>query len=228
MKVTQCLLLFLCSTGLLFSQQEINQLNAAGERHGVWKKTFPNSKQLRYEGEFVNGKETGTFKFYCEECKEQPMAVQQFHPNGNTSTMQYFTIKGKLVSEGAMKGKEREGTWVSYHKNAKEVMMREEYKNGKLHGKKTTYYPDGKVTEEISYLNGLAEGENLYYAPTGVLLKKLQYKNDLLHGPAVYYNGKGEVSIEGNYKNGKKDGLWKYYENGKVREERFPKPVKKQ
>ena len=48
--------------------QDVNKLDEAGKRHGVWKKFYPNSKQLRYEGEFNHGKEVGTFKFYCEEC----------------------------------------------------------------------------------------------------------------------------------------------------------------
>ncbi len=33
---------------------------------------------------------------------------------------------------------------------------------------------------------------------------------------------KGELIIEGAYKKGKKDGVWKYYENGKLkRRKRF-------
>ncbi len=64
-----------------------------------------------------------------------------------------------------MKGDDRskrEGEWVYYHENSDIVMNREYYKNGKLHGTQTTYYPDGKKTEEIQYVHGKKEGPNIF------------------------------------------------------------------
>lgn len=228
MKYTLFILFNILIGTSLCSQEEINQLDSNGKRHGVWKKAYPDSQQLRYEGEFNHGKEIGVFKFYCEECGKQPSVVSMFNEKDNSAWVQYFTIKGKLVSEGKMIDKEREGEWVAYHEKSKQVMSREFYKDGKLHGKQTTYYPDGKVTEEITYSNGIKEGENLYYSPEGVLIKKLQYRNDQLEGAATYYDAYGVVVIEGNYKQGKKHGLWKYYKNGQLEmEEIYPKPLKK-
>ncbi|WP_034258988.1 toxin-antitoxin system YwqK family antitoxin [Altibacter lentus] len=211
-----------------FAQDDINQVDAEGKRHGVWKKYYPNSKQLRYEGTFDHGKEVGTFKFYCEECKENPSAVKEYKPNSNIARVKYYTIKGKLVSEGDMDDKDRIGEWVYYHKKTNDVMTREFYKNGKLDGKKITYYPNGTITEEVNYTNGLMEGPNLYYSPEGVLIKKLKYRNDQLQGEAFYYDASGNVVIEGFYKDGQKHGLWKYYKDGKVvLEETYPKPVER-
>ncbi len=207
-----------------FSQSEINQTDAQGKRHGVWKKTYPGTEQLRYEGTFDHGKEVGEFKFYCEKCKDKPTVIKNFNGKDNIADVKYFTIKGKLVSEGKMKGKDRIGEWVYYHEKSKNVMTRENYINGKLDGKVTTYYPNGKITEETNYIKGIKEGEDNYYSPEGVLLKKLLYKEDQLQGPALYYDAYGNVVIEGFYKDGKKHGLWKYYKNGKViLEETYPK-----
>lgn len=215
-------IIFLCVDA--FSQSEINQMDAQGQRHGLWKKIYPGTKQVRYEGTFEHGKEIGEFKFYCEDCKDKPSVIKQFNAKDDTVVVKYFTVKDKLVSEGKMKDKDRIGEWVYYHKNSKEVMTRENYQNGKLHGKVITYYPNGKITEEIDYKNGIKEGPNNYYSPDGVLLKKLFYKNDELHGEAIYYDAFGNVIIEGFYKNGKKDGLWKYYTDGQITlEETFPK-----
>ncbi len=212
----------------VFSQSDINQMDAQGKRHGVWKKTFDGTDQLRYEGTFEHGKEVGEFKFYCEKCKEQPMVIKNFNGPDGVADVKYFTIKGKLVSEGKMKDKERIGEWVYYHKKSEDVMTREFYLNGKLDGKKTTYYPNGKTTQETNYKNGVIEGEENYYSPEGVLLKKLLYTNNELHGPAFYYDAYGNVIIEGVYKQGKKHGLWKYYKDGKIsKEETYPKKNKK-
>ncbi|MAP80681.1 MAG: hypothetical protein CL526_06285 [Aequorivita sp.] len=219
-------IVFCVSTG--YSQSEINQVDAEGKRHGLWKKTFAGSTQLRYEGTFKHGKEVGEFKFYCEECKDQPMVIKKFSSKDNTAHVSYFTKKGKLVSEGKMAGKERIGEWVYYHKGSNNIMTREHYTSGKLDGKMTTYYPNGTITEVINYKDGKKEGENSYFSPEGILLKKLNYKNDVLHGSATYYDAYGNVIIEGAYKNNKKHGLWKYYKDGKtVLEETFPKPKNK-
>ncbi|WP_347374859.1 hypothetical protein [Aequorivita sp. Q41] len=213
--------------GNVFSQTEINQLDADGNRHGVWKKTYEGTDQLRYEGTFDHGKEIGEFKFYCETCKETPIVTKKYNGKDAIADVKYFTNKGKLVSEGKMKDKDRIGAWVYYHKDSKNVMTLENYSNGKLEGKATTYYPDGKITEETLYKNGLKEGENIYYSPEGIVLKKLFYKQDQLQGSAFYYDAYGNVIIEGFYKDDKKHGLWKYYKNGKViLEETFPKPNK--
>ena len=215
--------LAVCSSNS-YSQQDINETDAQGKPHGIWKKYYEGTSQLRYEGEFKHGKEVGEFKFYCETCKEKPEAVLNYNAKNNTVHVQYFNAKGKLVSEGIMKDKNREGEWVTYHKNSTLPMIRENYSNGKLHGRKTVYYANGIPTEELDYKMGLREGENLYYSPSGVVIKRLLYKNDQLHGPATYYDALGEVIIEGSYKEDIKHGLWKYYKNGSlILEETFPK-----
>ncbi|MFT7073109.1 toxin-antitoxin system YwqK family antitoxin [Patiriisocius sp. Uisw_017] len=217
---------FLISSGALLAQ-EINLMDANGKRHGVWKKSYPNTKQLRYQGQFDHGREIGVFNFYCEECGNQPYAIKEFKGNGEV-LVTYFTKKGKLVSEGKMIGKTREGEWLTYHKNSKEVMIRENYRNDKLDGVVTTYYGNKVVTETTPYKNGIKEGLSKNYSYEGKLLNELTYQNDKLYGPAVYYNPTGEKTIEGQYKKGRKDGIWKYYKNGKVAvEEKFPKLLKK-
>ena len=50
-----------------------------------------------------------------------------------------------------MVDRDREGEWVYYHEKSNRVMTRENYKGGKLHGKKTTYYQDNDY--DIPYLH---------------------------------------------------------------------------
>jgi len=214
----------ICCFGSI-SAQEVNQMDANGERHGIWKKYFPSSDQLRYEGEFDHGVEIGTFKFYCGDCKTQPTIVKEFKGKTGAASVTYFTKKGKLVSEGQMEGKKRIGEWLYYHEKSDAILTRELYTNGMLDGIKETYYFNGQLTEEITYIKGIKEGPNMYYSPDGVLLKKLQYINDVLHGSGEYYDAHGNVTIKGQYLKGKKHGLWKYFKNGKLElEETYPKP----
>ena len=62
MKFIYLSLILLIAT--IVSAQDINQVDANGERQGVWRKNFDKTKVLRYEGEFSHGKEIGLFKFY--------------------------------------------------------------------------------------------------------------------------------------------------------------------
>ena len=59
--VVAYILFFITSFGY---SQSVNQFDADGKRHGIWKKNFDKTNVLRYEGEFFHGKEIGVFKFY--------------------------------------------------------------------------------------------------------------------------------------------------------------------
>lgn len=210
----------------LFAQEPRGPVDENGKRHGIWSQYYPNSKQLRYTGEFVHGKEVGEFRFYCEDCKDKPNVIKVFNPDNDIADVKFFE-KEKLIAEGKMDGKIHIGKWIYFHKNSKQIMTEEHYLNGKLEGQKITYFPTGKIAEIQHFKNGIKEGENNYYTKDGVLLKKMLYKNDQLDGPAVFFDPSGKKLAEGNYKAGIRHGTWRYYDNGKLtKEEKFPKRKK--
>ena len=129
--------LFILSVSTVISQNDLNQFDEQGNRHGVWKKTFEGSSQLRYEGAFDHGKEIGVFKYYCSDCEDEPMIVKTFKDTDDTAFVKYYTKKGKLVSEGEMKDKNRIGEWLYYHEKANAIMTKEEYVDGKLEDRKS-------------------------------------------------------------------------------------------
>lgn len=200
--------------------QTFNATDADGKRHGKWQKTYKGTNQLRYEGTFDHGKEIGEFKFYKPSSGSQPTAIKRFSKDSDTASVQYFTSKGKVISEGKMVGKERTGLWKYYHNSSDKLMMIESYVSGQLDGEQVTYFENGQTAEKIQYLKGKKEGKRLSYTEDGILIKDISYQNDRQHGPVVYYETDGTIKIEGNYKSNRKHGVWKYYENGKLREEK--------
>ncbi len=203
-------------------EQPINTVDSEGKRHGTWKEYYDiNEQQLKFEGEFVHGKEIGVFKFYQKGLK-QPAAIMEFDPASDIVEAKFLTQQGKTISEGQMLNQVRTGLWIYYHKNSDEVMMTETYEHGKLNGLKTIYYPNGKMAETANYLDGELHGTRKLYSEKGVVLEDLQYVKGELHGPGKFYNGKGELMSEGLYKHNKHHGTWRYYEHGKlVREKDF-------
>lgn len=219
-RIRSTFIFFFFFVSSLAAQEALNQHDSNGERHGFWREYYDNSKtQIKFEGEFVHGKESGLFKFYQEGLK-QPAAIMEFDPASDTVQAKFLTQKGKTISEGKMLDQQRTGLWTYYHKDSDKVMMTETYRNGILNGIKTTFYPNGRVAEEANYVDGQLHGSRKLFSEKGVVLEDLNYDKGELHGPAKFYNGKGELMSEGKYKRDKHHGTWRYYENGQLVKEK--------
>ena len=210
--------LTLLNVFILSAQTEFNKLDANGKKDGVWKGVYE-SKRPRYEGTFSHGKETGIFNFFDDTQKGDIIATRDFTANDGSSYTIFYDQKKNKVSEGKEIGKEREGEWKYYHKASKVLMSTENYKNGKLQGLKTVYYPNAKVAEEMTYQNGSREGNYKKYGQNGTLLEDATYKNNEFNGDAVFYDADGAIASRGKFVNGKKAGMWQFYTKGKLTKE---------
>jgi antitoxin component YwqK of YwqJK toxin-antitoxin module len=210
-------LLFL--NAFLVSAQEINKLDAAGKKDGVWKGTYEVSKRPRYEGTFNHGKETGIFKFFDDTKKGDVVATRDFTASDGSSYTIFYDQNKNKVSEGKEVGKAHEGEWKYYHKASKVIMTLENYKNGKLDGIRSVYYPDAKIAEEMPYVNGLKAGIYKKYGQNGTLLEQSTYKNNEYNGEAIFYDSDGTVASKGKFLNGKKVNNWQFFSKGKLTKE---------
>lgn len=204
--------------------QETNKLDAQGKKHGLWKGVYDESQRPRYEGAFEHGKEVGTFKFFDDTKAGSVIATREFAPDGSAYTIFYDQKKNK-VSEGRVVNRQYEGLWKYYHEASDKIMTTENYKNGKLDGKRTVYYKSGKLAEEASYVNGIKNGPYKKYADNDklVVLEEVTYVNAKPEGPAIYRNPDGTIASKGNYVDGEKKGYWEFYEGGKLKKkEKYP------
>jgi antitoxin component YwqK of YwqJK toxin-antitoxin module len=215
LKKIASILLFLIS-GLSFSQESINQLDNKGDRHGLWKGSYEETKRNRYEGVFEHGKEKGIFKYFDDTKAGKVIATRDFSKGNGSCYVTMFDRKDNIVSEGLLINKEYEGEWKIYHKESKVIMISENYKKGKLNGLKKIFYDDGSVAEILNFNNGKRDGNYKKYGVNEKILEDLNYKNDELHGEATFYDGLGNISIQGQYKEGLKAGIWKTFEKGKI------------
>ncbi|MFD0965042.1 toxin-antitoxin system YwqK family antitoxin [Pseudofulvibacter geojedonensis] len=198
------------------SAQEYNQFDKQGERHGKWRKFFPGTEKVRYTGQFEHGKEVGVFKFYHKEAKaKHPSLIKTFQPNSDLAEVKYYTSTGVLLNEGFLNGKIRVGEWKFYHKNSKEISEIEFYEKGRLNGKKTSYYKNGKILQVENYTNGKLNGKKQMFTNEGVLVKDMNYVNGRIDGYFTEYRA-GKKILEGKYAMGKPRGVWKYYKDGKL------------
>lgn len=207
-------LLLVIGNHMSIAQEKTNQFDAEGKRTGVWKKYY-NNNRVRYQGQFVAGKEIGIFKFYSALSSEHPIVIKKYVDGSAAAKVKFYTEKGVLESEGEMISKNRVGKWLYYHKDGKTIMSDENYENGVLNGKATTYYKSGEITEVLNYSNGSLHGNVKRYDSSGTIVSDLNYKKGKLHGMAKYYNADGKLKYSGPYENDEKVGEWVYFEKGK-------------
>lgn len=201
---------------LAMAQNEINQLDSEGKRHGVWKKYY-NNNRVRYVGRFDHGKEVGVFKFYAASNSDNPVIVKEFNDSNDVAQVSFYTPSGALESKGKMRGKEREGKWLFYHPDGKSVMSEENYVNGKLEGVYKTFYPSGEPTEITYYKNGLLDGNYKKYSIKGFLFQDFNYSKGKLNGMATYYSRKtGDLIKKGPFKDDLRVGTWENYVDGEL------------
>ncbi|WP_299665577.1 toxin-antitoxin system YwqK family antitoxin [uncultured Polaribacter sp.] len=204
--------------------QKINQFDQNKKRTGIWKKYHPN-KRIRYTGQFKNGKEVGVFKFYDVTTSEKPVIIKTFFEASDSVFVQFFTLKGKIKTEGVLDKRKRVGNWKYFYPNG--ILMSEEnYKNGTLHGTQLVYYPDGQITEFAEYKNGFLEGVSSKYSSKGVLIEKITYKDGKPNGLAKYFELDGNLKETGIYKDGKRVGKWEFYLDGEIASEQEKKKEK--
>ncbi|MDD2986462.1 hypothetical protein [Flavobacterium sp.] len=205
----------LFSQCFLFAQEKTNQIDENGTKYGPWKGYYEDTKNLKYEGVFENGKEVGVFTFYDNIKTKKIVATRDFSAkDGSCYTIIY---NGKFkVSEGKMIDKIYEGEWKFYHLRSDTLMTLEHYKKGKLHGTKKVFYNTGLLAELTTYDKGIKEGPYQKVAENGTVLEESTYKNGEYDGPVIFREAVGDNYTKGQYKNGKSIGKWYFYKNGKL------------
>ena len=213
---------------IVVAQSDFNKLDDAARKHGLWKGFYPESKRPKYEGTFLHGKETGIFYFFDDTNAKSIIATREFNPKDNSVYTIFYDQAKNKVSEGKQVNRLYDGQWKYYHTASKEIMTIETYKNGKLDGLRSVYYPSTKIAEETNYLKGVKHGKYRKYSEKDlVILEDSNYNNGEFDGPAVYKDPKGNIVAQGKYVNGKKKGIWQFFENGKLVSEENMSKVKK-
>lgn len=201
----------------VFSQAASNKLDDKGNKNGLWKGVYQDTKNPKYEGTFEHGKEVGIFTFFDNTRTKIIIATREFNPKDNSAyTIFYDQLKNK-VSEGKVVNKLYEGQWKYYHKASKTIMTIENYSKGNLEGLRSVFYTSGKIAEEMNYKNNLKNGPYKRYTESGIIIEESNYKNDQFDNLATFRDpDDGNIVSKGKFINGKKSGIWQFFKKGKV------------
>ncbi len=194
-----------------FACQAQNKTDDQGRRQGHWEKIDKQGAKI-YEGEFIDGMETGTFTYY--------------YPNGTVRIRNEYTIPGKvckhhvydpdghLLAQGNFNQKNRDGVWEFFSENGKRIKITT-YKMGIRHGLQVLFTSEGDTAEVCNWSDNHRNGR--WWKRIG---KKgyitATYVKGGIEGRLVEYNDDQQLVREGFYVGGERDGHWRYYDQGKV------------
>lgn len=200
-----------CLLQAAFAQEitdsHINKVDPQGRRQGMWR-IYDVDGNLKFTGEFHNGKPLGTFHFYYPSGKIKAEIRQQ--DSGRVAYARNYYANGNLMATGKYINQLKDSTWLYYSEEEGTLASEEFYVNGRMDGVWKIYYPDGKVAEETSYSNDLKEGPWMQYFTDGSVKQKASHSADKLEGAFIVYHLNGKVEVSGTYLNDDKHGTWVY------------------
>ncbi len=183
-----------------------------GNKTGLWRYYHPNGK-LYKEIYFINGKSEGHTTFYSVTGEKK---ANYFYKDGVLYKSDVFDQEGNLICEI----KTPQGNGDYYFKSTLgHLYLKSQLKGGEYHGKKTFYYPNGQIIEQVQKIYGESHGLFKSYYPDGALKEQGNYIYGKKNGEWKVYSHNGKLSFKAFYENDLViDSLIKYYITGEKKE----------
>jgi len=195
------------------------------------------------EATYKEGKIYGKQSSYFQNGKVQE--VTNYKNGLKDGTWLSYNKKGEIIRTENYKDDKKEGKWTNqskdpvknttsivtkYYKNDQptgnwerrltdgKLVWEELYSAPKDYVKKS-YFPNGKLSEELTIKDRRKNGLATYFTPEGILNYKIKYDNDAIIYKEKYYKN-GTLNSKTNYKYGAINGLYeKFNEEGiKIKE----------
>ena len=206
--ISLAIMMMLQAGGQEFLSTHRNEVDAQGRKQGLWK-GFDGNGNLKYEGNFKDGKPIGEFRYYYPEGGIQ--AVTMNYDNGRVVYAKTYFKNSKLMAMGKYVDQMKDSTWHYYSEANGSLAAEEIYINTSKEGIWKTFYPSGAVVEEITYKNDQKNGPWVQYFTDGSVKSKGTYIDDELEGLFTVHYLNGKVEVSGTYKHSMKDGIWMYF-----------------
>lgn len=201
------LLVVLLMAGLACQAQ--NQIDKQGRRQGHWLKTDKQGAKV-FEGNFVDGMETGVFTYYYPDGKVR--IRNEYTVPGKICKHSVYDQDGNMLAQGSFNQKNRDGLWQFYSKKGKLIKITN-YKMGVRDGQQVIFNSNGDTAEVTTWSDNHRHGR--WWKRIGMKgYITATYVHGGIEGRLVEYDDNGLLVREGTYVGGERDGHFLYYENG--------------
>ena len=188
-----------------------NKVDKQGRRQGHWIRTDKDGTKI-YEGDFLDGKETGTFTYYYADGTVR-MRNTYTEP-GVKCDHEAYDEQGHLLARGHYDRRNRDGQWLFYAEDGR-LVKEASYRMGIKDGLHVIYTHTGDTAEVTHWVNNHRHGR--WWKRIGKQgYSTGRYVNGGLEGRLVEYDDNGQLAREGNYLDGLKHGSYRYFEGGQL------------
>jgi len=160
-----------------------------------------------------------------------PQAVEPLDAENRPHGTQWLALEGDLTvghiasyrlvpwKHGIRDGVEKE---FSARRPEDKLLGEVPWRDGKMHGARKVFFPDGQLRSEIHYVDGVADGPARIWDADGKLLSQCTMMAGKRHGTMTeYWPGTDQPQRVIHYKNDRIDGLVReFYQSGRLKRER--------
>ena len=182
-------------------------VNEQGDRNGKWVDFYPSGKTMD-EGQYTDNRRAGLWKFYDADQKTEQTG---YFNNGRTDGMwKWYYENGALLREEEYFQGKRDGTYTEYSKSG-EIIAQGQYSDGERNGE--WKLKSANNTEEGKYIIGLRDGTWKSYYADGKLRFRGNYLQGNAEGQHLLYYENNKVKEERYYQSGLRQKTWKKYDD---------------
>ena len=178
-----------------------------GKRQGYWKEFYPTG-ELKSEGNYIDSKQDGGWKFYFE---NQKIEVTGRYKNGKKEgTWYWYYPNGELLQEENWIGGKLDGEFLEYDENGNTI-VKGEYLEDTEEGE--WFYVQGHAVEKGIYYDGMRTGVwTTKWREDGKPISEIEYDQNLCNGKFTLYYNNGNIRETGKYSGGERVGVWNLYD----------------
>lgn len=185
-----------------------NKIDKQGRRQGHWIRTDKDGSKI-YEGDFVDGLETGTFTYYYADGTVR--IRNTYSEPGRVCSHEAYDEHGHLLARGRYNQRNRDGRWLFYAEDGR-LVKEADYNMGIKEGRHVIYNAQGDTAEVTNWRNNRRHGRWWKRIGTKGYITG-NYVDGGLEGRLVEYDDNGHIVREGKYAGGLKHGANRYFEN---------------
>jgi antitoxin component YwqK of YwqJK toxin-antitoxin module len=186
-----------------------NKTDKQGRRQGHWIRTDKDGSKI-YEGDFVDGQETGTFTYYYADGSVRMRNT--YTVPGRVCRHETYDEQGHRLTEGVYNQRNRDGLWKFYAADGR-LVKEATYSMGIKNGRHVVYERTGDTAEVTTWRNGERNGR-WWRRLEGKGYITANYVDGGIEGRLLEYDSEGLIAREGNYKKGLRHGTNDLYEKG--------------
>ena len=188
-----------------------NQIDRQGRRQGHWMRMDKDGSKI-YEGDFVDGMETGVFTYYYHDGTIRMRNT--YTTPGVRCLHEAYDEKGRLLARGEYDRRNRDGQWKFYAEDGR-LVKEANYRMGIKDGLHVIYTQKGDTAEVTNWTNNHRNGRWWKRVGDHGFITGT-YVNGGLEGLLVQRDDKGLLVREGHYHDGLKHGSYRFYEEGRM------------